>query len=555
MQNNYIASIVALFFLGKNSKKRIEKILNASWHRTVIYGALTAIVSIFFYKTYQVASIYNYVQIYGVEQSYDKNGNLLDTITDFKIYNIFGNVPTHRDIYKGFGSNSDEYEFGDLDSAYLERGGVRIVLQAYTHPDTFIKRKIEGMTDYDEIKISEYFAEHNIPYHNIDHLYQISYLATSLPTLIPFYPIYDNVDPLKLKESHVFMEFQLSNSRNNPNVGFTKSRKFGDYNIPSEELFHPKILDNGFFFCSIMGTLNIKEIDKKYVRLCFSGGGNVINDLNIFTAADISQYNYVISLQSNCPVKNIIIEYDIPVETDLVSENIKTFTRGFVLDSVMVKDLMNSSDMMFHIKIPSLSNLQLIRSLFLTTLLTALVSLFIKNLYYLLCKLAYRQRKKNRIPYCEAKKLSPKLRKKTKYRVKVIKRLLKFISLVIIGAFLTLAGIVFYDTSILLPVDYFSYKMIIYIIIFVIALIILTTYLAYRYVRKPIANALTGVQEEDDSEEKDDNFTIFVHERDEDSEYDKLVEEMYNDNPEDIQINEDIKEEEKIIEGEELHHG
>ena len=53
-----------------------------------------------------------------------------------------------------------------------------------------------------------------------------------------------------------------------------------------------------------------------------------------------------------------------------------------------------------------MANLQLIRSFVLTTLLTVLVSLFFRNLYFRLRKHALNYRKRHRLPYVRAKLIS-----------------------------------------------------------------------------------------------------------------------------------------------------
>jgi hypothetical protein len=59
------------------------------------------------------------------------------------------------------------------------------------------------------------------------------------------------------------------------------------------------------------------------------------------------------------------------------------------------KDIVKNGSYRFHIKLPTLANLQLIRSLILTTLLTAFSSMFILNLFYWLRKKALNFKEKH----------------------------------------------------------------------------------------------------------------------------------------------------------------
>ena len=210
---------------------------------------------------------------------------------------------------------------------------------------------------------------------------------------------------------------------------------------------------------------------------------------------------------------------------------------------------MDNNYSIFHIKIPSLSNLQLIRSLILTTLITALLSLFFNSLYYSICRWAYHYRKKNRIPYREAKKLSQKTRDVIRNRVRFYKRLLILVALCIIIVIIACSVVVLKDTSVLLPLSIFEWVWA--IVIISILLLIVAIYFAYRYVRNPLVNINANDDKDGYSEQKLESYTIFVHERNEDEEYDHLVEEMYEESKmkqQDDGSNDNELDEEDIIE-------
>lgn len=521
MINTFFAAIVAILVWGKISKKKLEHITNASWFLTAVYGFLTVIVIFFFYKTYQVASVYNMVQVAGLQQACDSNGNVVDTVREIVISQKFGNNPTHRDPFKDIKVKRNRNNSQDLELLYEEAGGAKVILDVKAHPDTFIAKRLKELTDYDRIRLVNLFEESNIPYQNINHLYQVSYLATSLPSFFPFYPVYEEGHGFEEAADHIYFNYYLSNSRNNPSVTISGTK------IEEGKVRHPRLFDNGFFFDSMFMTVSTHEVEGINGEMTFFGGAEFINTMNFFTASDISQYNYIISLNSDCPVRTLVLDYDIPIETPEVSEHMKVYTHAIRFDSVMVKELEKAPSMIFHINIPSLANLQLIRSLILTTLLTALLSLFIKNLYYCISKWAYRKRKESRISYRNAKLLNKKTREIIKHRAIVFNNLLKYLvcSILLIVAFSSI--IVLYDTSILVPIYFFDPHIILYATIIIIICIFLFVFFTYRYVRKPYVLAMNGIQKEDSSEEKvgdEENYTIFVHDKTEEEQLNELFE-------------------------------
>ena len=72
MINTFIAALVAIFFWGKSSNEVEEKTEHASGLRTLVYLVLSIVVGVFFYKTYQVAVVYNIVDVDGIRQGYDE---------------------------------------------------------------------------------------------------------------------------------------------------------------------------------------------------------------------------------------------------------------------------------------------------------------------------------------------------------------------------------------------------------------------------------------------------------------------------------------------------
>ena len=95
---------------------------------------------------------------------------------------------------------------------------------------------------------------------------------------------------------------------------------------------------------------------------------------------------------------------------------------------------------------------------------------------------------------------------------------------ILVIAFLS-SLIVLCDTSILVPMYFYDFWIIIFAIIIVLIGILFFIFITYRYVRKPYILAMNGIQEEDNLEKEDvDNYTIFVHDKTEEEQLDELFE-------------------------------
>lgn len=526
MINQFLSGIVALFIWGKTSSKTIEKILKASKWRTFIYGFLTLVVSVFFYKTYQVATVYNMVQISGLKQGCDKSGHVVDTVKNVCIINRFAENSMQQS--KLYSQAIDKYTFNkDADKELSKIGGAHFGVLANARPDTFVTRKIKGWTEEDQAVLIHDFAKRNIPIDKINHLYQLSFAATSVTDILPFYPEISFVEELQKYDDYIFFDYEVMSTRNNPLISFSYNGKNKDSELNSvgedpQEL--PDILNNGVFCKEIVGTVNLPDSILRAVELGFFTVNSFVNKFGVFTAADISQYDYMLTINSDCPIDRLYIDYDIPIETAPVSSHMHVGTKGITFDKEMVKQMQNVPSMIFHIKIPSLANLQLIRSLVLTTLLTALFSLFCRNLYYSIRKWAYNNRKKKRLPVATVRSFSSKQKENIKRGVRSYRRILLglLISVIVLIAIDTI--VVFLNTSILLPIEVCNNLILLPFVILLLS--VLAIYYGYMKVQKPLQHALSGIEETDSQSPDDEMPFIFVHERDEEEEYDNLVEEQ-----------------------------
>ena len=80
MKKIFISALITIFFLGKTSKEVDDKTKRASWFRTFVYFALTVLFGIFFYRSFQVATITNSIEISTLRCAVDSLNHPKDTI-------------------------------------------------------------------------------------------------------------------------------------------------------------------------------------------------------------------------------------------------------------------------------------------------------------------------------------------------------------------------------------------------------------------------------------------------------------------------------------------
>ena len=175
MVNTLIAAFVAIFFWGKTSKETEEKTRRASKLRAFVYLVLSLVVGFFFYKTYQVSTIYNSIQVNAFRPSYDSAGNIVDTIHKIEIFNRFTSANGYKnDIYRySLRENKKINEFAEV-------GGIR--LSIYGNNKKIYQKKNNPELPAD---ILEYIG---VPISDPDHVYGVGFITTSIPRFLPLYP-------------------------------------------------------------------------------------------------------------------------------------------------------------------------------------------------------------------------------------------------------------------------------------------------------------------------------------------------------------------------------
>jgi len=389
MINTFIAAIVAMFFWGKSTKDIEEKTQLASKLRTFIYGVLALVVLLFYIKTHQVATVHHTIQVKGLKETVNANGELADTIATINLTNKFSSNITENYII----NKADLHDADDIKKA-AETGGLFMAVNVHSGPkyklrlDPQIEKQIKASNGHlgSESVIGDYMLD------AYSHVYAVNYMTSSIPSLIPFFPTFRLEGKGWLKKSGFYYE-QILSDCDSYGEGLKATAKIEDNGGNKHEIDFEDYLREMYVF-QMVACDTLTNVENYHLR--FQYDTNFFQRMNFFTAADISQYTCDINLESDCYIQRMKIMYDIPIEINSQDSSMVMTSYSFVVKGDFLnKVIANQGGYRFHVKFPTLANLQLIRSLILTTLLTALVSLFFYNLFYLIRKWAIRFRDKH----------------------------------------------------------------------------------------------------------------------------------------------------------------
>ena len=394
MGNYFISILITIFFLRKSSKEVDDKTKNASWARTLIYFILTIIFGFFYYKTFQVATIVNNVEITTLRGFVDSLYQTADSIEYLNIYNNFKTLGSYKNPYFDIIKNDKEYS---------SDGGVEF---KFAPAETSKYYKIEDKRIFsDSIKrdiektIGKAIDSKTGP------IYKLSFFSTSVPNFIPVYPIMRYDKPETLSDDNGV--FSIINNIGNVTMS-------GDGRV----LISKSDPQKGYFIDALL----CEQIIIAHYNIAPPAGMSIphplANTINIFTACDLSQYTYCLELNSDIPIKNLSVVYNVPIEVVNNFDGMFSHANAFTInDSELLNEINGNKPTMVLIKLPTMANLQEVRSLILTAIVTALFSLFCTNLFYRIRKKVIDDLKKHSINISEENNV-------LKNRIKDIKFLL-----------------------------------------------------------------------------------------------------------------------------------
>jgi len=451
----YILCTIATIYFFNLLRGHSIKTQKASGIRTLVYFSLLTIVATFFYKTNQVSQIFHFVDVEALRASY-KNGHINDTVKRIDIYHTFSSSSYGID-YAGTISKSDS----DL---VKKNGGYSIDLECrfdsiannYRWDDDYRKDAISQMSD----TISLY-----------KHLYIINFLSTGVPRLTNMTPKGSYFSETKKDTGYIYRDLiSISDTANAPfkvtfwteNADTLSFDNFQESRYSSQLMCVPD--DNK--------SNNARRLSTNFY------GCNTYNKFDFFTAADISQFTYLLQVDSDCPVERLTTYFNVPIDYISDTQDITAGTNKIIFSGKYLETIRKSRQIMtYHIKLPTMANLQMIRNLILTTILTALVTLFLSNVFvyirYIKSKWRYKHPKS--------------FRRLSLFRIKLYRTISKTIILLPCVLLLYLCYRLFIGKTFLIDNE-FLFEYIVVIIGVNIALAIFGLWILGKYAKKPINN-------------------------------------------------------------------
>ena len=476
----FFVAILTFFFVRRLSSDEKVRVSTASGWRTLFFLFFFLVTFMMYYKTCQVTTVNQIIQIEDLISDYDsetKKSN--DTIDKIDIYNKFSTFGLFKDSYDKYFNKLKE------DSIFHGLGGVTISLTTHLKDNDSLSLKpninfIEkGICD----SVKFYHPE-------LKQLYMFSLFSSSFRSFFPFTGKYQFRDP-DVEDSVTFTAFSSSYPAN---LIFSSRNKI----IAEDD-------DNTYQFSVLYGVQN-QHPGHKTVTLLPTIWTNV-GEAGFFTASDITQYSYKIFVNGTIPVDTLLIRYNLPVEFIGSPNSAQKTCRSIMLTGNQIPQY-SHREFEFYVKLPALENLQLIRSLILTTVLTAFFTLFMSNLYYWICKCKrnFRRIHQKKLPYEIAKFIKIK-------RVKRFKKFIKYMLFIIGVVLLTISFRSCKDKPIV--VDMENIRLYQLGILLIACILLLLFYKLYKFVIKPIYP----------KEEKDPDGlppTIFLYERRDDNLYQEV---------------------------------
>ena len=319
-----------------------------------------------------MATIINDVEIITLRGVEDSLHHSVDTIECVNLFNEFNTLGAYRNPY---------FDYIKNDSSYIKGGGVQILFQDRTfvgvvkNKDSLTVGKIKEIEALTGMPINPYTGS----------IYYVEFFASSIPSLIPTYPQMKADKPL-VRNDTLFSKIEYVG--NLKNIDGLEGKILISKTNPAEGVFIDAIKYK-------QTTINQYEsVELKYLNLPHP----LANTLNFFTACDLSQYTYMLTLKSDMYIKHLSVGYNVPVEVGNQMEGLYVGVNNFgINDADMLNNKLLELPMGFLVKLPSMANLQQIRSIILTALVPALFTLFCSNLFYRVRKVVMYNMLKRRI--------------------------------------------------------------------------------------------------------------------------------------------------------------
>lgn len=376
MPQIFIAILVAFGFWSRQSKDQKIRTSNASWLRTSVYFVLLVMVGVFYYKSNQIPVITHEINILGIKQAIDSSKTTVQDKASLQIVSRFDD----NDLFKRLTQYQKQKEtIGNV--KIQDYGGVTVKLSLRNDSLTNFRYNVNENNIF-------FYEDRLLNDDMYNHYYTVSIVSSRISSISPFQPdlkqySLDSVIDMDTIPAYYYAAISSMN----------ESQKEIAFRDPAIYKYYDR---NAICSSQRLWTKINNKIETTNVYMPIMS--NVLNSMNFFSAADLSQCTYVVTVMSECPLEEVYFNFDVPVEM-LPSKFKPTQLDAYDIcfrDSFMLEQIRNHC-MFIHVKMPTMQNLQLVRSLILTTVFTALLSLFLSNLYYALRRSIKRcKRRKNK---------------------------------------------------------------------------------------------------------------------------------------------------------------
>lgn len=471
--NNFLPALFAFFFWGRSTADTEDRTRHRSWMRTFAYFILTLSVGFIYLKTLEVPMMMNYVDVRAAAYTVRN-----DTIGE-SVRLIFNNVmdddaqAKHAEdqlvsALKFHPNGVSELDTGSLclKFTYPNDTSYRRVQRYKFMYDINYKNRVyykdEKTNDMIAVASSESFAN--------------TYDVDSLSTLVDGQYDYGYLciftrKIMRTMTPLIVPKKQQARRNRSDSVSSERHRYFF---YPTSQVLRkwlkvsPDSILHGYGNISFIGMNQTYDNDN-VVKETFQIPASQTNHLGFFTAADISQSNFQLLIHSDAPIKEVRVAFNTPVEIQHLPFKVDELSPyGFSITSPELIDQIKDRDVRFFLKFPAMANKQLVRSLILTTLLTALASLFLSNLYFCVRWFIHRRE------YDDEEPLTG--------RTKRARCIHQAMMILILLAVLLFAVSVFLDWTIILPYAFMFWGWVIAIALIIAFLGI--EYALYRYIQK-----------------------------------------------------------------------
>ena len=330
----------------------------------------------FYLKTNEIPIIKHQIDIVAIQEARDSVRDIVQDSAEIVIISRFNKNRDMESIkaYMGDDAPTEEYYLLE-DGSTIYQTNKKDIIGKMDHfrrdggVTVYLSLTKDSLTKFREfpqnLKLISGFIDD--PY---QHMYEVSIVSSRIHSILPFQ---GDIDKSIIVASDTVMGLYKAIVMS---LNEAKCNKYF-----KREYIYDYMENNGFVSAQFVGTRD--KAPEGYYNFEMPILSDVLNSMNIFSAADLSQCKYIISVSSTCPLKSFHLNFDEPVEflPSKYKPNMLDAYDIVIKDSVSLAQIRNNT-IRFHVKMPTMQNVQLVRSLILTTLLTALLSIFVSNFYY-----------------------------------------------------------------------------------------------------------------------------------------------------------------------------